>query len=82
MISTRNDMLAAVRVAQPDANGLTIGPCAFADGQHIQFGKVIDKESKARLLDLIKRAPSRVFNNVQWGLPNVRKEQARKSRKR
>lgn len=67
MISSRDDLLSAVRRADLTPQGLRVGPVAFVHGRDILFGKVTTEEMRRALIQKIKLASSKNFaTGVIW----------------
>jgi hypothetical protein len=81
MITSRDELLTAIRRAEVTPTGLIIGPSVWTRGEAVRFGKVIDDETRRALLNRIKLASSRNFQPESiWELPHVRSKQNRPAR--
>ena len=70
MITTRDELLTAIRRAEMSSQGIIVGPLVWVGDQHIRFGKVVDEATRRALLTRIKLANSRNFQpESTWELP-------------
>ena len=75
MITSRDELLTAIRRAEITPKGLTVGPAVWVAGQSIRFSKVTDDTARRALLNRIKLTASRYFQpKTTWELPHVRQK--------
>ena len=62
MITSRDELLTAIRRAEITPQGLTVGPLVWVGGKSINFSKVSSEDVRRALLARIKLAGSRYFS--------------------